>query len=213
MKTLLISIALFCSATCFAQTDKYIATMKENIAMQDSAKTKEDMLALSNTFERIAKAEKDKWQPYYYAALQQILRCYKMQGPEAKNIDTELNRADELIANAEVISPNNSELICLKSMIATGRMMVDYMERTAIYGPKATALLTEAIKLNPNNPRAYLLLGQNLYYTPSTFGGGKDKAKPVLEKSVQLYETFEPATELDPIWGKAMAASLLKQCE
>ncbi len=213
MKTLLITIALFCSAACFAQTDKYIAVMKETIALQDSVKTKEDMLTLSNTFERIAKAEKDKWQPYYYAALQQILRCYRMQGPEAKNIDVELNRADELLANAEVLSPNNSELTCLKSMIATGRMMVDPMTLSQTYGPKASQLLTEAIKQNSNNPRAYLLLGQNLFYTPAMFGGGKEKAKPVIEKSVQLFETFEPATELDPIWGKGMAASLLKQCE
>ena len=213
MKTLLITIALFCSVACFAQTDKYVATMKQNMAMQDSVKTKDDMLALSNAFERIAKAEKDKWQPYYYAALQQILRCYQMQGPDASNIDTELNRADELLANAEVISPNSSELVCLKSMIATGRMMVDYMERTAIYGPKATELLTQAIKLDPNNPRAYLLLGQNLLYTPAMYGGGKEKAKPVLEKSVQLFETFKPATDLDPAWGKNMAVSLLKKCE
>ncbi|MDR0661469.1 MAG: tetratricopeptide repeat protein [Prevotellaceae bacterium] len=213
MKTLLITIALLCSMASFAQTGKYISAMKESIAMQDSVKTKEDMLSLSNMFERIAKAEKDKWQPYYYAALQQILRCYQMQGAEAKNIDVELNRADELLAHAEVISPENSELICLKSMIASGRMMVDYITRTSTYGPKAAQLLTEAIKLNPNNPRAYLLLGQNLFYTPATFGGGKDKAKPILEKSVQLFETFEPATELDPIWGKGMAMSMLKQCE
>ena len=66
---------------------------------------------------------------------------------------------------------------------------------------------------NPNNPRAYVLLAQNLFYMPAMFGGGKDKAKPIVEKSVQLFETFEPATELDPAWGKSMAVSLLKQCE
>ena len=91
--------------------------------------------------------------------------------------------------------------------------MVDYRGHTPIYGPKATELLTQAIKLHPKNPRAYLLLGQFLLYTPSTYGGGKEKAKPVIEKSVQLFETFEPAAELDPTWGKNMAASLLKQCE
>jgi hypothetical protein len=213
MKTLLTTIALLCSVACFAQTDRYTVVMKENIALQDSAKTKEDMLALSNTFERIAKTEKDKWQPYYYAALQQILRCYRMQGSEAKNIDVELNRADELLANAEVINPSCSELTCLKSMIATGRMMVDPMTLSQTYGPKAARLLTEAAKQNPNNPRAYLLLGQNLFYTPAAYGGGKEKAKPIIEKSVQLFETFEPATELDPVWGKSMAVSLLKQCE
>ena len=213
MRTLLLTIALCCSVACFAQTDKYTAAMKENMAKQDSVKSKEDMFALSNAFERIAKAEKNKWQPYYYAALQQILGCYRMQGPEAKNIDAALDHADELLAAAEVMSPENSELLCLKSMIATGRMMADYQERMATYGPKASELLSQAIKLNPSNPRAYLLLGQNTFYTPSAFGGGKDKAKPILEKSVQLFETFEPATELDPAWGKGMAASILKQCE
>lgn len=44
---------------------------------------------------------------------------------------------------------------------------------------KATMILTEAQKLNPNNPRAAFLLTQNIYYTPEQFGGGKEIALPL----------------------------------
>lgn len=213
MKNILIILSLLYTTTCFAQADgKYITAMKENIAKMDSVKTKTERLALSNTFEQLAKTEKNQWQPFYYAALQQLLRCYDMVGDELKNLDTELDRADKLLAAAEAISPNNSEITCLKSMSTAGRIMVS-MLRGASYGPKSTTLAKEAINQNPNNPRAYFMLGQCIYNTPGIFGGGKKKAKPQFEKSVELFGSFKPATELDPVWGKDMAISLLKQCE
>lgn len=213
MKALLIAIMLFTSATCFSQDKSYNTTMKANIAKMDSVKTKNEMLALSNTFEHIAKTEKNKWQPYYYAALQQILRCYQMEGDELDNLDLELDRADALLASAEVLTPNNSEITCLKSMSTAGRIMKSHMLRGATYGPKSTNLAKEAISQNGNNPRAYFMLAQCTFNTPSLFGGGKGKAKPTFQKSIELFKTFKPETELDPIWGMDMAESLLKQCD
>lgn len=213
MKVILIIILLLCTAPCLAQTSgKYVATMKESLAMMDAISTTNERLALSNTFEQIAKAEKDKWQPYYYAALQQLLRCYGMQGDELKTLDAELDRADELLDAAESISPNNSEITCLKSMSKAGRILSNHM-RGATYGPMSTTLAKEAISQNPDNPRAYFMLGQCIFNTPGFFGGGKKKAKPQLEKSLELFKTFKPATDLDPTWGKEQAESLLKQCE
>ena len=212
MKNLLIAIALLLTTTCFAQADKYAITMKDNIALLDSAKTQSQKLTLSNTFEQIANAEKNKWHPYYYAALLQLLRCYDTQESKLESLDTELDRADKLLASAEAISPNNSEITCLKSMAKAGRILANRM-RGASYGPKSTTLAKEAVSQNPNNPRAYFMLGQCIFNTPGIFGGGKSKAKPQFEKSIALFKTFKPATELDPTWGKEQAESLLKQCE
>lgn len=203
--TIIISIAL--SAT--AQSDKFTKAMLTNIAKLDSVKTDSEKVELSNQFERIAKAEKDKWQPYYYAAMLQILRTYQMKGA---GVDEVLDNADNLLISAEMVSPDNSELLCLKAMVLTARISVDPQRRGAEYSQKSTDILKKAAKLNPDNPRIYLLMAKNIFHTPAFWGGGKDKAKPVVQKSVELFEKFTPVSEIDPNWGKAMATSLLEQC-
>ena len=45
----------------FAQSEKFTKAMTTNIALFDSAKTADDMLAVSAAFERIGDAEKTQW--------------------------------------------------------------------------------------------------------------------------------------------------------
>ena len=88
MKTVFLSIALLFAVSLSAQqTDKYTQTMITNLAKIDSAKTTTQKQELSNTFERIAKAEKATWQPFYYVAMLQILHTYQLQAYEVKHID------------------------------------------------------------------------------------------------------------------------------
>ena len=47
------------------------------------------------------------------------------------------------------------------------------MNRYMQYGPIAEQALQKAIKLNPENPRIYLLQGQDKFYTPEQYGGSK----------------------------------------
>jgi hypothetical protein len=48
---------------------------------------------------------------------------------------------------------------------------------------------------------------------PEQFGGGKDVAKPILEKAVSLFKTFKPASSFHPTWGEADALKTLAQCQ
>jgi len=67
-KLLLFAAILISSAASFAQSEKFTAAMKKNIALIDSAFSRPDaFLELANTFERIGTAEKNQWLPYYYA--------------------------------------------------------------------------------------------------------------------------------------------------
>jgi hypothetical protein len=79
------------------------------------------------------------------------------------------------------------------------------------YGSKVEKHLENAKKLNPSNPRVALLAAESVYYTPSTFGGGKNKAKPMLEKAQKLFENFTPKSELMPNWGKSTVDYYLSQ--
>ena len=72
-KLFLIAAVSFLAVGAHAQSDKYIASMKSNIAAIDTSfKNPVNLLTLANKFERIATAEKDQWLAYYYAALCQV---------------------------------------------------------------------------------------------------------------------------------------------
>jgi hypothetical protein len=81
------------------------------------------------------------------------------------------------------------------------------------YAPKINGALATAKQIDPNNPRVYLMEGQVIFGTPAAFGGGKDKAKPLFEKAVQLYQAEKPASTLQPRWGKSSAESMLALCK
>ncbi|WP_207492145.1 hypothetical protein [Aridibaculum aurantiacum] len=209
MKQLLfVTLVTFSSLFSIAQSEKYVGAMKANIDKLYAAQTPEEYKAVAAAFERIADAEKNQWLPYYYASLAHVWRGFRDQ---SANKDEVAAKASSLLTKAEALE-TNAETAIVKNMIATIQMLVDPMTRFQTYGMEANKALVTAKKLDPENPRIYYLEGQSLMGTPAQFGGGKDKAKPVFQKSVQLYETFKPASELHPSWGKKNAEKLLEQC-
>src|SRR5215212_798691 len=157
----------------FAQNEKYVAAMKKNISQLDSLFQKGNAKELANNFERIGDAEKTQWLPYYYAAYAQILTTYTEK--DKSKVDPIADKAEELILKAEAIAgKENSEIVVIKSMIATAHMGVDPQSRYMKYGPTALSNIEKAKTLDPANPRPYYLDGQQKFYTPPALGGGKD---------------------------------------
>ena len=211
-KLFLIATVTFLTAATFAQSDKYVASMKANIAAIDSSfKNPANLLDLANKFERIATAEKTQWLAYYYAALCQVNYTYMEQ--DKSKIDAIADKATELIDKADALQPNNSEISCLKSMIASAHMMVNPMQRFQEYGPEAASYIEAAMKQDPANPRPEFLQGQGLKFTPEQFGGGCVTAKPVLKSSLAKYNTFKPASEIHPNWGKQRVEMYIGECK
>lgn len=202
---------LLVSAATFAQSEKFIPAMKKNLAAMDTSFLHPgDLLTLANSFERIATAEKSQWLPYYYAAFCQVNYGF-IQQDKSKN-DEYANKAAELIGKADSLSPNNSEVSCIKSMIASCHMLVNPQQRWQQYGTESSNNLDLAISQDPGNPRPHYLRGQGLKFTPEQFGGGCKTARPELEAAIKKYDNFKPAGELYPDWGKQQAQALLKSC-
>ncbi|MBA2250609.1 MAG: hypothetical protein H0W12_10530 [Chitinophagaceae bacterium] len=200
-KTILSMIILFCGITLFAQSDRYVSTMKKNIGMLDSAMQKGNMAELANNFERIGDAEKTQWLPYYYAAYATVMSSF-IEKDKSKT-DAIADKAEQLITKAEGLAgKENSETDVIKSMIASSHMMVDPQSRYMEYGPASAGNIEKAKALDPTNPRPVYLEGQAKFYTPEAFGGGKAPAKVLFEKALAMFDTFKPKSELDPNWGK-----------
>jgi hypothetical protein len=210
---LLLTLSVY-AISSFAQSEKYLSAMKEKVVAVDTTFAPDKLKDLSAAFERIADAEKTQWLPYYYAALTQINAAMMsaMDGqPSAAKIDPLADKAEQLINKAEALTKENSEIFIVKKMIATARLMADPMSRYMQYGPVAQQALETARKLNPENPRVYLLEGQDKFYTPEQFGGSKSEAKKLFEQALKKFETFKPASDIDPNWGKSTAQYFLNE--
>ena len=217
-KTIFILTAVLFASFSFAQMpEKFVKAMEPKIAALDTTRTVQGFADLANAFERIADAEKNQWLAYYYAAYCNASAGTlagadgDMMAAKADKTDPYADKADKQIKKAEEMMKNNSEIYIVKKMIATLRMLGDPMSRYMTYGPEAQAALDEAKKLDANNPRVYLLEAQDKYFTPEQFGGSKDEAKVLFEKSQKLFETFKPGSTIHPNWGKGTVTYFLSQ--
>jgi hypothetical protein len=206
------TLVLLCTTAASAQSDKYAATMKKNIAEIDSAVAKNTIANLANNFERIATAEKTQWLAYYYAAYCQVMTAFLQK--DKTLTDGIADKAEVLIKKAEELAgAENAETCVIKSMIASAHMMVDPQKRWMQYGEASSSNIVKAKQMDSTNPRPVYLEGQAAFYTPEAFGGGKLKAKPLFEKAIAMFPGFKAATELSPTWGKASATYFLGLCK
>lgn len=191
-----------------AQSKKFIKAMKKNIELLDSANTESEFLTCAKNFQKMK--EKNNWLLNYYTGMSYALAA--TQKSEESKADEYCDVAERYINKADSLSPDNSEIYVLKAMLATSRIMADPMSRWMQYGKKSYDATQKAMTLDPGNPRPYVYKGQSAYYTPGNFGGGCEKAKPLLETALEKFKNFKPASEIHPNWGKKDADEIINEC-
>ncbi len=218
MKKFILFIAVFSIINfSVAQSERYQKTMEQNIAGIDTTRTVDGWRDLGNSFQRIADAEKTQWLPFYYAAMSHVMvgnligTANGGMGGFADKTDPEADQAELLLNKAEELGKTNSEILCVRKMIATLRMMADPMNRYQTQIPLAAEALERAKGLNPENPRIYILEGQDKYFTPEQYGGSKTEAKTLFEEAMKKFETFKPESSIHPNWGKGQLMYFLSQ--
>ena len=193
-----------------AQTgnEKFVKAMEKALAGIDSLQTSDQWLAASNNFERIAQKETREWLPAYYVAFCQTMAFNTTQ--DKTKFDLFAARAQEFVDKADALSPDNSEIYVLKSMVSTLFIRINPMVNGQKYGPVSAMQLEKAKTLNPENPRAYMQEGLTLLFTPPQWGGDKAKAKTTLETAMEKFNNFKPASSIHPDWGKKGTAMFLE---
>ena len=208
-KILLPVLLLIFSFSMNAQNEKYFNAMESNIFKIDTARTLTSFQIIENNFERIANAEKDKWLPYYYSAY--LLAISSFVDTVAEQKDIYLDKAEQLASLADSLEPDNSEIYTLRGLIAQGRLVVDPQNRWMKFGQLASNYLKKAAELDSTNPRPDLLNGQSVLNTPAQFGGGKDKALPILKEAQKKFRKFRPASSISPNWGESLCEQILQR--
>jgi hypothetical protein len=216
-KGFFVLLAALMMTTAFSQSEKYVKAMEDKLALMDSAKTPDSWKDVANGFERIAEAEKTQWLPYYYAAYATAMAgrfSMPMDGSFGDNSaisDPYADKAEKLISKAEEMSKENSEIYCVLKMVHGLRMMGNPMSRYMTDGAKAAEALAKAKALNENNPRVYILEGEDQFYTPEQFGGSKTEAKKLFEKANDIFMVSKPGSSIEPQWGRGQIAYFLSQ--
>lgn len=205
------AILLTLMVSVLTAQDKYTQTMLQNIEASYKAETVAAHQEAANAFERIAAAEKTKWEPFYYAAYNYVMMA--TQETEGTKKDAYLDLATKQLDQAKAVKPNDSEITALEGFVNMIRVTVDPMTRGQEYSGKAFRLFSIAVSLNPENPRALMLMGQMQYGTAQFFGSPVTEACNTLEKALQKFETFKTDNVLAPQWGKAFAEKLKGNCK
>jgi tetratricopeptide (TPR) repeat protein len=72
-------------------------------------------------------------------------------------------------------------------------------------GPRSDELIERALRANAENPRAWLVQGISLHFTPALFGGSDKESLRSLQRSIELFEAAPTPPAPRPAWGHAEA--------
>jgi hypothetical protein len=206
-----LSLLFFLSLPVCVEAQTMEESLSKTFMQMDSIKGMSDMMKVSSQFDMIADKWNDEWSANYYAAYAKAIASFIEQ--DSKKKDLFLDAADKYLEKVKSIGKDNDETWVLAALITSARIAVDGQNRGMQYSGIASQYLEKAEKINPNNPRIYYLKGSSLFYQPEMYGGGKDKAKPYLEKAKDLFAKESKASILKPRWGENQNLDMLKQCE
>jgi len=212
MNTFFIFLMMLCVSFNFTKAaDRYTETMLKNIQTVYTADSIPQLQGAVNAFERIAAAEKTKWEPYYYAAFGYVMMANREK--EAIKKDSYLDQAMVFVEKAKALVPQESEVIAMEGFVHMIRVTVDPATRGPRFAGLATQTFGKAVGLNPENPRALMLLAQMQFGTAQFFGSSTTEACATAKTSLEKFDTFKSDNPLAPRWGKQMADGLVAQCK
>ncbi|MFC4871793.1 hypothetical protein [Negadavirga shengliensis] len=212
---ILILLLILISLVIKASNETYIQAMSSEIARLEKAATIEDLQRCANAFARIQGIHPNEWHPLYYSSLAYTYMGFMTNGGlEAK--DKYFAEAKRLVDRAAGLSSGNSEIMALKGFVLMGELSADPQSRGADMGAITLQTLEKAAALNPNNPRALILLAQMEYGTSQFFGQSTEKACKLAKTSSELFNQEKAKNRnnmLEPRWGKEMIEQLVGACE
>ncbi len=143
------------------------------------------------------------WLMLHYAGLAEyrIASYYQYDKKDESNAYKHLKSSIDFLQKSKELKtdfPENYALIssCYGSMLSINSWKGFYL------GPMAGKEMNAGVTLGRKNPRVWLLKGIGTFYTPETFGGGKDKAIRELKIAERLFlENAAVQSPLLPSWG------------
>jgi hypothetical protein len=210
MKKTFLILALIASQLTWAQSEKYFQTMGETIGQLYQAQSPTDFDPVINKLTRIAEAEQTQWEPQYYIALAHTFKSFRIQESDVK--DASLDQALTALTAAEKVAPNNAEILSLQGFVNMFKISIDPGTRGQMLSGKAMNAFGRAMAIDPLNPRAALFMAQMQIGMAQFFGNSIQEPCALVQKSIALFEAFQPTNPLAPMWGKESVGEYVKMC-
>ena len=207
MKNLLVLFVLLLQLPLQAQSPNQAKVLESAVMQFNQANNPSSYKQLYLQFEQLYSVDKTNWLIPYYAGMTKSIMCLLKMGDR----DALANDALLWVARAKAIEVND-EIYCAESLAYTAKMSVNPALRWFTYEGKIKNSLSLAKKLNPNNPRAYILEANIQQKLPFIFGGGCKSAKPLIQKADLFFSNQTKANSIEPSWGIQSLVKLKKAC-
>ena len=206
MKIILMLFTFFSILTMDAQTP-YEKGMNKAFELWRNKKNDDAV----NLFERIGKAEKENWLPYYYAAQIHIITTFNSKDPD--NIESRLKKAQNYLNEAKTFSGSNVEILILEALLNTAYVASNPSVYAMTHAPKVEELYQKAKVLDPNNPRAILYHAEWKMGDARFWGKDPKVFCPEVEKAILYFEKESSTIPFYPDWGKNEVTRVQKNCK
>ena len=207
MKNLVALFVLLLQLPLQAQSPNQSKVLESAVMQFNQANNPSSYKQLYLQFEQLYSVDKTNWLIPYYAGMTKSIMCLLKMGDR----DALANDALLWVARAKAIEVND-EIYCAESLAYTAKMSVNPALRWFTYEGKIKNTLSLAKKLNPSNPRAYILEANIQQKLPFIFGGGCKSAKPLIQKAELFISNQNRANSIEPSWGIQSLVKLKKAC-
>ncbi|MFM2258786.1 MAG: hypothetical protein RLZZ424_719 [Bacteroidota bacterium] len=207
MKNLVALFVLLLQLPLQAQSPNQSKVLESAVMQFNQANNPNSYKQLYLQFEQLYSVDKTNWLIPYYAGMTKSIMCLLKMGDR----DALANDALLWVARAKAIEVND-EIYCAESLAYTAKMSVNPALRWFTYEGKIKNTLSLAKKLNPSNPRAYILEANIQQKLPFIFGGGCKSAKPLIQKAELFISNQNRANSIEPSWGIQSLVKLKKAC-
>jgi hypothetical protein len=207
MKNLFIFFILLVQLPVQAQATNQSKALEAAVMQFNQANKNQAYQELYLQFEQLYAVNKTNWLIPYYAGMTRSIMCLLKMGDR----DALANDALLWVGRAKSIVKND-EIYCAESLAYTAKMSVNPALRWLVYEGKIKKALSFAKKLNPNNPRAYVLEANIQQKIPFIFGGGCKSVKPLMQKAELCFNAQTKVNSVEPSWGFQSLVQLKKAC-
>ena len=190
-----------------SQSSSFTKNLEAAVVLLNKCQTRDQYVIAFAKMEELYKQDPSAWLPAYYASIIKARMAMKKMGDS----DQLANEAIQWLKITKALH-NSDEVLCLESIVYTSKMVVNPIFRWKVYESRIKKPLEQAIALNKNNPRPYILKANLQYKMPIIFGGGCNSARPIAQKAKLAFDQVKTDFTVMPHWGRPILEDLIKAC-
>lgn len=180
--------------------DSRIVKLRDGLEAAANSHSEKLLLDSRSKFERLLSTEHQTFLIHYYIALadEHLFHYYSDPMQKTRVVNDGIMHLERSIELNDDFAESRILLAGLYGL----KIGIDPSLASQL-GTKAASNFTKAKKLDPGNPRLYLVKGKSAVYKPEAFGGGSAVAKKELNTALHYFAEYKGQDDTYPHWGHA----------